>query len=156
PYIVIGRVQSTPERTKTTIGERIEVELDIWSSAKGKKETINIVNLIEDALEGELTIPGADLIDQDITSIEVLEEINDLYHGTVVFVILLDMDRVYMVKVKVIKCKDHIYVIGDENNSTPLAGQRNATINRPAEVQYATTKDSDWRENLQGIKEWTI
>lgn len=92
PYIVIGRVQSTPERTKTTIGERIEVELDIWSSAKGKKETINIVNLIEDALEGELTIPGADLIDQDITSIEVLEEINDLYHGTVVFEVLLDME----------------------------------------------------------------
>jgi len=92
PYVVIGRVQSTPERTKTTVGERVEVELDIWSSAKGKKETINIVNLIEGALEDELTIPGADLIEQDITSIEVLEEINDLYHGTVVFEVLLDME----------------------------------------------------------------
>jgi len=92
PYIVIGRVQSTPERTKTTVGERIEVELDIWSSAKGKKETISIVNLIKDALDEELSIPGVDLIEQDITNIEVLEEINDLYHGTVVFEVLLDME----------------------------------------------------------------
>ena len=92
PYVVIGRVQSTPERTKTTVGERVEVELDIWSSAKGKKETISIVNLIKDALDEELSIPGVDLIDQDITSIEVLEEINDLYHGTVVFEVLLDME----------------------------------------------------------------
>lgn len=92
PYVVIGRLQSTPERTKTTVGERVEVELDIWSSAKGKKETISIVNLIKDALDEELPIPGADLIDQDITSIEVLEEMNDLYHGTVVFEVLLDME----------------------------------------------------------------
>lgn len=92
PYVVIGRLQSTPERTKTTVGERVEVELDIWSSAKGKKETISIVNLIKDALDEELSIPGVDLIDQDITSVEVLEEINDLYHGTVVFEVLLDME----------------------------------------------------------------
>lgn len=92
PYIVIGRVYSVPEKTKTTEGERIEVELDIWSSAKGKKETINIVNLIKNALEDDLVIPGADVIDQEIKSIEVLEEINDLYHGTVVFEVLLDLE----------------------------------------------------------------
>lgn len=92
PYIVIGRIYSEPENTKTTIGERIEIDLDIWSSAKGKKETINIVNLIKNALEDDLVIPGADVIDQEIKSIEVLEEINDLYHGTVVFEVLLDLE----------------------------------------------------------------
>lgn len=61
-----------------------------------------------------------------------------------------------MGKVKGIKCKVQIFDIGDENNSTPLAGQRNATLNRSAEALDATTKDSDWRENLQGIKEWSI
>lgn len=61
-----------------------------------------------------------------------------------------------MGKVKGIKCKVQIFDINDEVNTTPLAGQRNATLNRSAEALDATSKDSDWRENLQGIKEWSI
>lgn len=61
-----------------------------------------------------------------------------------------------MPKVKGIKCKVQIFEPGDEFNSKPLAGQRNATLNRSAEAMDATDKDSEWRENEQGIKEWSI
>lgn len=92
PYVVIGRTYATPNKTKTSTGERIEVTLDVWSDSKGKKETIKIVNEIEASLAEELTVEGAFVISQEITSIEVLEEVNNLYHGTVVFEILLDLE----------------------------------------------------------------
>lgn len=92
PYVVLGRTYATPNKTKTSTGERIEVTLDVWSDSKGKKETIKIVNDIEASLTDELIVEGAFLIDQKINSIEVLEEVNNLYHGTVVFEILLDLE----------------------------------------------------------------
>jgi hypothetical protein len=92
PYVVLGRTFATPQKTKTSTGERIEVTFDVWSDSKGKKETIHIVNEIEASLAEELTVEGAFVISQEITSIEVLEEVNNLYHGTVVFEILLDLE----------------------------------------------------------------
>jgi hypothetical protein len=92
PYVVLGRTYATPQKTKTSTGERIEVTLDIWSDSKGKKETIKIVNEIEASLAAELSVEGAFLLSQEITSVEVLEEVNSLYHGTVVFEILLDLE----------------------------------------------------------------
>lgn len=92
PYIVLGRSFSQNVNTKTTIGERIEHTIDIWSGAKGKKETINIINLLEAALTEELDVNGAFLLSQEVKSREVLEEANDLYHGTVVLEILLDTE----------------------------------------------------------------
>ncbi|ADU30363.1 DUF3168 domain-containing protein [Evansella cellulosilytica] len=94
PYIVLGRVYSTPApKTKTSEGETIEVTLDVWSTYKGKKETSDIVNLIKSALlSEEFEIDEADVIDQEIKSIEILEEDNELFHGTVVFEIILDME----------------------------------------------------------------
>lgn len=89
PYIVLGRLYSTPELTKTTSGERIEATIDVWSGAKGKKETINIIKLIEASLAEDISVTGAFLLSQEVKSREVLEEVNDLYHGTVVFEILL-------------------------------------------------------------------
>lgn len=92
PYVVLGRVYYTPENTKTTKGARIEVTIDVWSASKGKKETYDIVEVIGESLEDELVIPGVDVIDQEIKSIEVLEEVNDLYHGTVIFEVLIDLE----------------------------------------------------------------
>lgn len=92
PYIVLGRIYSTPVRTKTTEGEQIVITIDIWSGSKGKKETINIINLIEVALTDDLDVEGAFLLSQKVNSREVLEEVNDLYHGTVEFEILLDLE----------------------------------------------------------------
>ena len=92
PYVILGRCTATPVNTKTTIGERIEVTLDVWSVYKGKKETANIINLLEASLTDELTVEDADLITQEIKSIEIVEESNELYHGTVVFEILLDLE----------------------------------------------------------------
>lgn len=92
PYVVLGRVLSTPLKTKTTIGENVEITLDIWSDYKGKKETIDIANIMKNALSNELTVAGAFLLSQDITSVEVLEEVNDLYHGIIICEIKLDLE----------------------------------------------------------------
>lgn len=92
PYIVFGRSYSEPYKTKTSIGERIELQIEIWSATKGKEETINIIKLMEAALTEELTVEDAFLISQEIKSREVLEEAIDLFHGTIVFEILLDLE----------------------------------------------------------------
>lgn len=61
-----------------------------------------------------------------------------------------------MGKVKGIKCK--VQVVDSIDTPTPkiLGGQRSATLNRSAESLDATSKDSDWKENLQGMKEWSV
>lgn len=92
PYIILGRAYSTPVKTKTTDGEQIELTLDIWSGSKGKKETIQLIKLVETALTEDLIIDSTHTLDQSVKSREVLEEVNDLYHGTVVFEILLDLE----------------------------------------------------------------
>lgn len=93
PYVVLGRVFSTPERTKTTEGERVEITLDIWSQYKGKKEAVEIMKLIESTLDDELVIDGADVITQEVKSREVFEVADSLYKGTVVYEILLDTEE---------------------------------------------------------------
>ena len=92
PYVILGRIYSVPEKTKTTIGERVEITIDIWSTYKGKKETIDIIKLVESALKEELEVGGLFVIDQKVKSREVLEEINELYHGTLTYEILIDME----------------------------------------------------------------
>lgn len=92
PYIVFGRSYSEPYKTKTSIGERIELQIEIWSATKGKEETINIIKLMEVALTEEITVEDAFLISQEVKSREVLEEAIDLFHGTIVFEILLDLE----------------------------------------------------------------
>lgn len=92
PYVVLGRCYGTPYRTKTTDGERIELTLDIWSGDNGKKETIDISNLIGAALEAPIFLDSADLFSQELTSIEVLEEVTDLFHGTLVYEFILDKE----------------------------------------------------------------
>lgn len=92
PYIVLGRIYSTPSNTKVSVGERVEVTLDIWSDYKGKKEAASIINQIEMLLEEEIEVVDADVIDQGVISREIIEETNDLYHGIVVYEILLDSE----------------------------------------------------------------
>lgn len=92
PYVVLGRIFSTPANTKTTEGENVEVTIDVWSMDTGKKETVDIMKAIEASLTEELAVEDAFVIDQKIKSREVLEEINDLYHGTIIFEILIDLE----------------------------------------------------------------
>lgn len=61
-----------------------------------------------------------------------------------------------MGKIKGIKCKVQVVDSLDPLSYKVLGGQRSATLNRSAESLDATSKDSEWRENLQGIKEWSI
>lgn len=58
-----------------------------------------------------------------------------------------------MSKQKGINCK---VAVVDDITSKVIAGQRNATLNRSAETLDASSKDSDWKENLQGMKEWSV
>jgi hypothetical protein len=92
PYVVLGRCYGTPYRTKTTDGERIELTLDIWSGDNGKKETIDIANLIGIALEEPVSLESADLFSQELKSIEILEEVTDLFHGSLVYEFILDKE----------------------------------------------------------------
>lgn len=61
-----------------------------------------------------------------------------------------------MSKIKGIKCKVQVVQDLESTEAKVLGGQRGATLNRAAESLDATSKDSEWRENLQGIKEWSI
>lgn len=92
PYIVLGRIYSEPSDTKTSKGWRVEQILDVWSASKGKKETISIIESIKNALEEELSIDGVFVISQQLRNIEILEEVVDLFHGTVTYEILIDLE----------------------------------------------------------------
>lgn len=94
PYIILGRIYSQPYDTKTSKGWRVEQTFDIWSASKGKKETIGIIESIKKSLNSDdLSIDDAFIIDQKVRSIEILEEVVDLYHGTFIYEILIDVEE---------------------------------------------------------------
>ncbi|WP_169865207.1 DUF3168 domain-containing protein [Sutcliffiella halmapala] len=92
PFIVLGRIYSMANKTKTTEGEKLEITLDIWSTYQGKEETIDIMNLVEASLTEELSVEGAFLISQEVKDREVLEQENGLFHGTLMYEILVDLE----------------------------------------------------------------
>ena len=59
-----------------------------------------------------------------------------------------------MSKMRGIKCK--VAIVDDLDTSKVIAGQRDATLNRSAGNIDASSKDSDWRENEIGVKEWSL
>ncbi|MCM3616679.1 DUF3168 domain-containing protein [Sutcliffiella horikoshii] len=95
PYVILGRVFSTPHKTKTTDGENVEITLDIWSTDKGKEETAKIMKQIEASLAEELSVGDAFLVSQDVKSREIMQEANDLYRGTLVYEIIVDTECDY-------------------------------------------------------------
>ena len=81
PYIVFGRVFSTPLDTKTTNGETITAQLEVWSNSLGRKETLTIIEKIENAFTQELTFDTCSIIQQKIVEREVQEQAYGLYLG---------------------------------------------------------------------------
>lgn len=56
-----------------------------------------------------------------------------------------------------VKGLDLLISIGTGEEKTVLGGQRNATLNRSAELIDVTDKLGDgWKENLSSFKEWSI
>lgn len=56
---------------------------------------------------------------------------------------------------------DYVVKVNTGDETTPnfvaVAGQRGGTLNRSADSIDVTSKDSGgWKENLQGLKEWSI
>ncbi|UDY80762.1 tail protein [Geobacillus phage GR1] len=84
PYITFGPIISDSDDTKTSDGEIVTVTLDIWSESKGRKETVTIINTIENILEqNEVDLDTAILISQKVVHREVEEENYGLYHGVI-------------------------------------------------------------------------
>jgi hypothetical protein len=81
PYVVFGHIQSMSDNDKTYNNEKVTVTLDVWSEAKGRKETVAIIQAIEKLLSNG--IEHEDLIEQKIISRDVVEENYGLYHGTI-------------------------------------------------------------------------
>jgi hypothetical protein len=82
PYVTFGRLSSSDEGSKTTDGETVELEVDIWSEGRGKKESVTILKRIEDLFKEELDLDSALLFSQKIINREVEEEAYGLYRGS--------------------------------------------------------------------------
>lgn len=86
PYITIGHATVTPHATKSSYGENVVATLDVWSDYPGKKETIDIFNLILSALKEPLQIGGSFfMLRRDLVSMQILDDpIEDgVKHGVV-------------------------------------------------------------------------
>lgn len=83
PYITFGHINSMTDWTKDSEGETIKFTLDIWSTAKGRKEAVQILTLVEKVLEAEIQLDTASISNQQVTQRDVLEESYGLFHAFV-------------------------------------------------------------------------
>lgn len=90
PYVTLSRIYSEPLDTKTSTGEIVTLTIDVFSEAKGKKESINILKQIEASLTPELEVEGAFLMVQSVVSREIQEIAESLYQATIEYRIKLD------------------------------------------------------------------
>jgi len=82
-YVTFGYMLASADGSKTDSGEKITITLDVWSEGKGRKQTVLIMQMIEEILEDNIQLDNSFLISQKITNREVWEESYGLYHGTV-------------------------------------------------------------------------
>ncbi|WHZ33212.1 DUF3168 domain-containing protein (plasmid) [Desemzia incerta] len=83
PYATFGRVHSQPLNTKVDTGETISTTIDVWSQSKGKKEAVEIIAAIEEALKDELQLKNIEIVSQKISNREVWEENYGLFAGQI-------------------------------------------------------------------------
>ncbi|PED63973.1 DUF3168 domain-containing protein [Priestia megaterium] len=82
PYINFGHILSESDFTKTDSGETITFTLDIWSMAKGRKESVQILTKIEQILEAEIQLDSAFIMRKQVTNRQVVEESYGLFHAS--------------------------------------------------------------------------
>lgn len=74
PYVALGEIIAVPYSTKTSKGEEVVQTIYIFSEAKGKKETEEIINEIDNALNEDLNIENHESYYQRLDSIEIFNE----------------------------------------------------------------------------------
>ncbi|ASF27847.1 tail protein [Bacillus amyloliquefaciens] len=77
PYVTMGDDDVSPFKTKTSSGEEINVVLHCWSGYNGKKEAIEILSLMLQALTSRpLTVEGFSLCRSEMRSMQVITDID--------------------------------------------------------------------------------
>ncbi len=76
PYLTVGNGDTVNNwSTSTWYGEELTHTLHVWSRYKGKKEAVEIMNLIINALSQPLSIDGGFLV--EFTQLEFMEVLSD-------------------------------------------------------------------------------
>ncbi|WP_144700202.1 DUF3168 domain-containing protein [Fictibacillus phosphorivorans] len=76
PYVTVGNGDTVNNwSTSTWYGEELTHTLHVWSRYKGKKEAVEIMNLIINALSQPLSIDGGFLV--EFTQLEFMEVLSD-------------------------------------------------------------------------------
>lgn len=83
PFVVLGEIASTKYKTKIQKGEEITQTIYVVSSYRGKKETEEIINAIETALETDITIASYKTYMSNIDFIEVFRDGEDTIQGEI-------------------------------------------------------------------------
>ncbi|WP_028390549.1 DUF3168 domain-containing protein [Bacillus cihuensis] len=89
PYITFGQMTSSSEGLSD---ERVSVALEVWSEGKGRKECISILNEIERALQADLELVTASVIQQKIAQTEIIPH-QGLYQGIVTIEFQIDWNE---------------------------------------------------------------
>jgi hypothetical protein len=83
PYVTLGETTVTDWSSKTFDGQVHDVTLHIWSRARGRKETKEIMALLYDVLNGAaLAVEGQELVDLRFDFAQTLLDSDGLtFHG---------------------------------------------------------------------------
>lgn len=87
PYVTFGRASVYDWNTSTETGTEQLLTLHVWSKARGKKETLDIMERVRLALDGApLELEGRHLIDLRLDYSEArYDDDLDVYHGQLRF-----------------------------------------------------------------------
>ena len=85
PFIALGEITATEYSSKVSKGEEITQTIYIFSDSKGKKETEEIINITENALDEDITILGYDTYMSKIDFIEVYNDQGNYICGEMKF-----------------------------------------------------------------------
>ena len=83
PYVVIGNINAINRGTKTLDGNEYNVDIDVWSTYRGKKEISDTMERIYELLhEASYSVSGADMVVSQVTNTITLVENNGITrHG---------------------------------------------------------------------------
>jgi len=87
---IFYQIEGEVREVKGETGFSVTLQFDVWSKAKGSKECLQIVSLIEDAIDGQpLTISSGNCYGAFLVSFDSsLEPSGDMYRGTAVYTLL--------------------------------------------------------------------
>ena len=83
PYVVIGNINAINRGTKSLDGNEYIVDIDVWSTYRGKKEISDTMERIYELLhEASYSVSGADMVVSQVTNTITLVENNGITrHG---------------------------------------------------------------------------